>query len=137
MSYSSVDEALLIAQDTNASSQTRESAINYLDSHATPEVIDSLIELLETDDPGVRWRSANALAKMGREALIPLLHALLDKSDSRWLMEGAYHVLRDNRSPEVTKMTEGLRSAMKGSGAAIATITAAGELLVKLAGEGV
>lgn len=136
MSYSSADEALQIARNTNASSQDREGAIDFLDSHPDPEVISLLIELLETDDPGVRWRSANALAKIGKTALVPLLHALVDKSDSRWMLEGVYHVLRDNRSHEVAKMTEGLRTAMKGPGATIATISAAGELLVKLAGEG-
>jgi len=136
MSYASVSEALQVASNQTTASQTREEAIDYLESHRTPEVIDALIALLETDDAGVRWKAADALAKMGKSALAPLLHALLDKSESRWLREGAAHIFHSNRDANVAKMTEGLRAAMKGPGASMATVTAAGELLVKLAGEG-
>ncbi len=136
MSYASVNEAIQIASKSVAASQDREEALDYLGSHPAPEAITALIDLLETDDAGVRWKAAEALAGMGKTALVPLLHALVDKSDSRWLLEGATHVLRDNRDHNVAKMTEGLRAAMKGSGAAVATVTTAGELLVKLAGEG-
>ncbi len=136
MAYASVNEALQVASNLSTSSQTREEAIAFLESHPTPEVIDGLIALMETDDAGVRWKAAEALAKMGKPALVPLLRALLDKSDSRWMLEGATHVFHDNRDHSIAKMTEGLRAAMKGSGAAVATVTAAGELLVKLAGEG-
>lgn len=136
MSYASVNEAVQTASKATASSQDREEAIAYLGSHPNTESISALIDLMETDDAGVRWKAADTLAAMGKNALVPLLHALVDKSDSRWLLEGATHVLRDNRDHNVAKMTEGLRAAMKGSGAAVATVTAAGELLVKLAGEG-
>lgn len=135
MSYASVNEAVLAATNTTAASQDREEAIAYLGSHPSAEAINALIELLETDDAGVRWKAAEVLAGLGKAALTPLLHALVEKGDSRWLLEGATHVLRDNRDHNVAKMTEGLRAAMKGSGAAVATVTAAGELLVKLAGE--
>ena len=136
MSYASVSEALQVASNPTASSRTREDAISFLESHRDPEVIDTLIVLLETDDAGVRWKVAEALAKMGKPALVPLLRTLLDKSESRWMLEGATHVFHDNRDPSVAKLTEGLRAAMKGPGASMATVTAAGELLVKLAGEG-
>lgn len=136
MSYASVNEAILAATNATAASQDREAAIAYLGSHPNGESIGALIDLLETDDAGVRWKAAEALAGLGKSALTPLLHALVEKSDSRWLLEGATHVLRDNRDHNVAKMTEGLRAAMKGPGAAVATVTAAGELLVKLAGEG-
>ncbi|HAJ38631.1 MAG TPA: hypothetical protein DCL15_23435 [Chloroflexi bacterium] len=135
MSYASVNDAVLAATNATAASQDREEAIAYLGSHPSAEAIDALIELLETDDAGVRWKAAEALAGLGKAALTPLLHALVNKSDSRWLLEGATHVLRNNRDHNVAKMTEELRAAMKGSGAAVATVTAAGELLVKLAGE--
>lgn len=136
MTYSSVDEALQVASSAAAESRSREEAIDYVSERPTPEVIDALIDLLETDDAGVRWKAADGLAKMGKRALVPLLRALVDKSDSRWLLDGAYHVFHDNRDHDVAKMTENLRTAMKGSGAAVSTVTAAGELLVKLAGEG-
>ncbi|MBE2238840.1 MAG: HEAT repeat domain-containing protein [Caldilineaceae bacterium] len=135
MLYSSVNEAIQTASKPSVASQDREAAIDYLGSHPTPEAISTLIDLLEADDAGIRWRSADVLARMGKPALAPLLHALVDKSDSRWLLEGATHVFHDNRDHKVAKMTEELRAAMKGSGAAVATVTVAGELLVKLAGE--
>lgn len=136
MSYASVGEALQVASSPTTSSQAREDAIDYLESHREPEVIDALIALLETDDAGVRWRAADALAKMGKQALVPLLHALRDKSESRWLLEGASHIFHSNRDPGVARMTEKLRAAMKGPGAYVATVAAAGELLVQLAEEG-
>ncbi|MFN3982790.1 MAG: HEAT repeat domain-containing protein [Caldilinea sp.] len=136
MSYASIGEALQVALSLTTSSQAREDAINYLESHREPEVIDALIALLETDDAGVRWKAADALAKMGKQALAPLLRALRDKSESRWLLEGASHIFHSNRDPDVARMTERLRAAMKGPGAYMATVAAAGELLVKLAEEG-
>lgn len=136
MSYASVGEALQVALNLTTSSQAREDAINYLESHREPEVIDALIALLETDDAGVRWKAADALAKMGKQALAPLLRALRDKSESRWLLEGASHIFHSNRDPGVARMTEKLCAAMKGPGAYMATVAAAGELLVQLAEEG-
>lgn len=136
MPYASVNEAVQAASNTTAASQEREGAISYLGSHPGAESISALIELLETDDAGVRWKAADTLAVIGKVALVPLLHALVDKSNSRWLLEGATHILHDNRDHNVAKMTEGLRAAMKGPGSAVATVTTAGELLVKLAGEG-
>ncbi|MFN3332787.1 MAG: HEAT repeat domain-containing protein [Caldilinea sp.] len=136
MSYASIGEALQVALSLTTSSQAREDAINYLESHREPEVIDALIALLETDDAGVRWKAADALAKMGKQALAPLLRALRDKSESRWLLEGASHIFHSNRDPDVARMTERLCAAMKGPGAYMATVAAAGELLVKLAEEG-
>jgi len=134
MSISSVDEAAKIAADSHQTSQVREDAIRYLAGHPTAAVIHLLIDLMETDDAGVRWKAAETLASAGQAALVPVLHALVDKSDSRWLLEGAYHVFHNNRSSEVAQMTDGVCAAMKGQGAAVATVTAAGALLVKLAG---
>lgn len=135
MSISSVDAAVKIAADSGQASQAREDAIAYLADHPTEAAISTLIDLMETNDAGVRWKAADALASLGKTALVPVLHALVDKGDSRWLLEGAYHVFHDNRSSEVARMTDGVCAAMKGQGAALATVTAAGELLVKLAGE--
>lgn len=135
MSITSVDDAVKVAADSSQASQVREEAVNYLADHPTADSIDALIDLMETDDAGVRWKAAETLASLGKASLVPVLRALVDKSDSRWLLEGAHHVFHDNRSSEVARMTDGVCAAMKGQGAAIATVTAAGELLIKLAGE--
>lgn len=43
----------------------------------------------------VRWLAAEGLIFRRREALAPLMQALIEKSDSGWFREGAHHVLFD------------------------------------------
>ncbi len=50
---------------------------------------------LEDRKVGVRWLAAEALVAIGRPALRPLLEALLQRSASLELREGAHHVLHD------------------------------------------
>ena len=49
---------------------------------------------LEDARSGIRWLAAEGLIAIGREALPPLLQALIHQSDSEWLREGAHHVFR-------------------------------------------
>ncbi len=53
-----------------------------------------LVERLEDKVLDVRWRAAEDLVKFGRAGLPPLLQALINRSDSVQLREGAHHVLR-------------------------------------------
>lgn len=43
----------------------------------------------------VRWLAAEALIYRRRDALAPLMQALIEKPDSGWFREGAHHVLFD------------------------------------------
>ena len=43
----------------------------------------------------VRWLAAEGLIFRRRDALAPLMQALIEKSDSGWFREGAHHVLFD------------------------------------------
>ncbi|GAB4542180.1 MAG: hypothetical protein Kow0063_33800 [Anaerolineae bacterium] len=53
-----------------------------------------LVNALEDENFGVRWLAAEGLISLGRDGLIPLMEALVQRSDSVVLREGARHVLR-------------------------------------------
>ena len=52
----------------------------------------ALVNALKDRDGDVRWLAAEGLAALGRDALQPLLAALIEQADSDWLCEGAHHV---------------------------------------------
>lgn len=60
-----------------------------------PAAAQALVWALEDDMFDVRWLAAEGLIAIGREALVPLLRALVERSDSEWLREGAHHVFHD------------------------------------------
>ena len=126
----STEQAIEILRDTDLSELEREHAIAYLHDHPTPEAIDALIEGLEDDDPGVRWKSATALARQGESAMHPLLIALCQPDADARLREGAWHVLRQNSSSEVRAESQELLQALRGPSANIATLEAANKLLL-------
>jgi HEAT repeat protein len=55
----------------------------------------ALVSALGDRSFDVRWLAAEGLISRGREALAPLMQALIEKSDSGWFREGAHHVLFD------------------------------------------
>ena len=61
----------------------------------SPASAEALVRALEDAMFDVRWLAAEGLIVIGREALVPLLHALVERSDSVWLLEGAHHVFHD------------------------------------------
>jgi HEAT repeat protein len=136
MSFSSVQDALTTLGNSGLSDRERQEAMVYLSEHPAADGVAALIAMLETDEPGLRWEAGEALAKMGKPAVVPLLSTLVSKSDSTWLREGAYHAFHDNRDASVVRLTEPVRKALKGLGAPMATTTAAGELMLKLQAEG-
>jgi HEAT repeat protein len=68
-------------------------AIEALGWIGDPEVATILVDNLRDDDVGIRWAAANALIKLGRAAVEPLLAALTEHFDSIWLRQGAHHIL--------------------------------------------
>ena len=44
-----------------------------------PNTIPTLINLLEDNEPNIRWDAAIGLAKMGNESCIPVLANLMDR----------------------------------------------------------
>ena len=127
----STEQAITILKDTELSELEREHAIEYLQDHPSPEGIEAFIVALEDDDPGVRWKSASALALQGQSAMHPLLEALCRPDADARLREGAWHVLRQNASKEVREDGQELLQALRGPAANIATLEAANKLLLK------
>lgn len=136
MSELSKDQALQQLNDSKLPELQRDAAAKELAKYPTPDVIGALINALEDPDDGVRFASSQALIDIGVPAMQPLLEALLDKSDSVWLREGAYRVFHDTRSATVQQATAALVKALKGPAASLSTTEAAGEALVKLAQQG-
>jgi HEAT repeats len=64
---------------------------DIVDVRATSE----LVATLKDSNFGVRWLAAEGLIALGQDALISLLEALIKRSDSVWLREGAHHVFHD------------------------------------------
>jgi HEAT repeat protein len=69
-------------------------AIKTLSQIATPECIPVLISALDSDDFDVRWLAAEGLIEIGKKSIKPLLKALIKEQDSKYLLEGAHHVLK-------------------------------------------
>jgi HEAT repeat protein len=67
-------------------------ALSQIGSSKAAEV---LVDALEDKEFSVRWIAAEGLIHIGYDALVPLLTALKERSESIWLREGAHHVLHD------------------------------------------
>ncbi len=55
----------------------------------------ALVQTLEDEVIGIRWLAGEALIGLGHTALQPLLQALMQRSDSVRLRQGAHHVLHE------------------------------------------
>ena len=52
-----------------------------------------LLDLLEDKDRDIRWIAAEGLVELGGEIIVPLLERLEEEGRSRYLEEGAHHVI--------------------------------------------
>jgi HEAT repeat protein len=75
-------------------SQVRWEAAKGLSDVCTRESAPALVRALEDPNGGVRWLAAQGLIALGPDAVGPLLHGLMEHSESVWLRDGAHHVLR-------------------------------------------
>ncbi len=60
-----------------------------------PKGAPALVMALEDEEFDVRWLAAKGLIEMNVKGLKPLFQALIERSDSALLREGAHHVLHD------------------------------------------
>ncbi len=74
--------------------QVRWEAAKALAEIGHPAAAGALVKALEDERAGVRWVAARGLTALKREGLKPLLRALMERSDSVWLRQGAHYVLR-------------------------------------------
>jgi HEAT repeat protein len=85
--------AQLIHTLSNANSQLRWQVIKVLDGIQDPAAVNVLVEQLKDDNAGIRWAASDALIALRRDAIPPLLEALMHDADSLWLRQSAHHIL--------------------------------------------
>ncbi len=82
-------------EDSDAEECARWESAKALSDIGDPAAAPALIDVLGQDELfGIRWLAAEGLIALGRNGLVPLLNALIQRSNSAWLREGAHHVLR-------------------------------------------
>jgi HEAT repeat protein len=98
------------------------------DSSAAPALVEALL------DPnfGVRWLAAEGLITMRRRGLKPLLQALIERSDSVWLRQGAHHILRTLATSGPHQEIEPVLQALTGPEPIVEVPPAAAAVLKKL-----
>lgn len=63
----------------------------------------------------VRWLAAEGLIGIGQPSVAPLLHALIEHSDSIWIREGAHHVFNDLHNPKLKVKLRPVLAALEDS----------------------
>ena len=87
--------ALLIEALVHPKESVRWEVAKALGEIRNPAAAPALVTALEDKVFDVRWLAAEGLIVLGREGLVPLLQALVERIDAPWLQEGAHHVLHD------------------------------------------
>ena len=67
---------------------------------ADPSSIETLIKLLEDPKPGTAWDAGLGLIKIGEPAARPVLQAVIDRTSSFSIINGAHHVLNEMSKTE-------------------------------------
>lgn len=108
---------------------TRWEAAKALAEIGDPRAAAALVAALEDRGPGVRWLAAVGLITLREKGVPPLLRALMRRSSSVWLREGAHHVLRaltkgdlDGQLIPVVDALEGVQPAIETPHAALAAL---------------
>jgi len=110
-------------------------AAKALGQIGNPSAAQALVGALEDKMFDVRWLAAEGLIAIGRDALIPLLHALLKRSDSPWLREGAHHILHDLVIGNIEEVKRPVLAALEDTEPSIEVPIAAKNALDKLTGK--
>jgi len=88
-------------------------AAKALGEIGAPEAGPPLVKALEDEQFDVRWLAAVALINMNIKGLKPLLHALMERSDSVFLRDGAHHVVHDLTKGELRKYLAPVLTALE------------------------
>lgn len=70
-------------------------AAKALSQIGDPAATEPLVRALNDKEFDVRWLAAEGLITVGKNAVVPLLRALIDNPQSIWLRRGAHHVFHD------------------------------------------
>lgn len=105
--------ASLIEALADRNKQMRWEAAKALAQIGDPASAHTLVNALEDEVFDVRWLAAEGLIALGREALVPLLQALIERSDSLWLREGAHHILHNLCRGDLKEVLRPLLAALE------------------------
>lgn len=105
--------ASLIEALANPSELLRWEAAKALGEIGNPTAAPALVAALEDNVFDVRWLAAEGLIAVGDKGLVPLLQALVERSDSMWLREGAHHVLHDISRGELKEIVRPVLAALE------------------------
>jgi HEAT repeat protein len=106
-------------------------AAKALSQIGDPQAVDALVNALEDEKFSIRWLAAEGLIATGRSSVVPLLRALIERSGSVRLREGAHHVLHDLvtrrmlTEPTVRAQISSVLAALRGVEPALETPLAA------------
>jgi HEAT repeat protein len=107
-------------------------AAKALGQIGSPTAIESLIGALEDAEADVRWLAAEGLIAIGREALAPLLAALVEHADSLLLREGAHHVFYDTHRASLHEILRPVMRELEGPEPSVEVPLAAKKVLAEL-----
>lgn len=122
----------LIELLSNPRKQVRWEAAKALAAIADPAAAEVLVKALEDKVFDVRWLAAEGLINIGRESLVPLLQALIERSDSPWLREGAHHVLHDLAAGDLKELLQPIVDSLQDVESVMETPIAAKAILDQL-----
>ncbi len=95
VAYKARSVAPLVKELSNKSDYVRWEAAKALSQIGNPASIQALLRALEDNMFDVRWLAAEGLIRIGPKAVVPMLEALVEHSESYWLREGSHHVMHD------------------------------------------
>ena len=121
----------LVGLQYSPKQQVRWEAIKTISQIAAPESIPILINALENNDLDVRWIAAEGLIEIGKESIKPLLEALVCDEPSKFILEGAHHVLKSLQFKHLFFDDEGLIEKLEHYHEYSSIAYSAGELLSK------
>ena len=104
----------LIEALADPSSQVRWEAAKALGRMGDPAAAPSLVRALQDRGFGVRWLAADGLIALGPAGLVPLLQALVKRSGSVWLRQGAHRVLHELARGQLKDVLQPVVAALEG-----------------------
>jgi len=116
--------------------QARWEAAKALCEIHAPGTAPALVQRLDDEYFSVRWLAAEALISMGTDAIIPLLEALVRRSESIWLRRGAHHVLRELYKRQPDPVLQPVLAALEDDLTTLDVPIAAENALMRLEGVG-
>jgi HEAT repeat protein len=108
-------------------------ALKILGKIADPATTGLFLDSLKDDDFDLRWLAAEGLVAIGKDALIPLLKAIIINSDSRGFRFGAHHVLKNLAGRKLYDTVKPVLAALEDVEPAVEAPVAAEMVLSKIA----